>query len=193
MRTILLAVFVLTTMGWGASSAATKELSSAVWNAISMDENTPDFDMRRRFAQAIEAYWKDFDARIPRLSPQEREWLEEEIRSSEKRLLRATESPEFAIWKLNQRMETCLGTIRKVLNAMANEAARQFEMYYWPKMVNCYDRPRDVEIYLDRAGIPHDDQMEYGLVERFLLVRQSILNGVATAAMFETMGWSLAK
>jgi len=191
MRNLLLAFLILTTMGVEYSSAATKELTRAIFSTIPWEEEVPDFDMRLRFAQAIKAYWENFDSRVPRLSPQEQEWIKEQLSSPGDRLNRALNTDEYAIWSLNKHTDLCLDTISNVLEAMANEQTRQVEMFYWLKMVNCYDGSSDLTIYLDRAGIPYNDQADQHIQTPLSnLTQQIIVNKMATTAMAETMGWT---
>ena len=178
-------------MGAKYSCAATKELSRAILSTIPWEEESPGFDMRLRFAQAIKAYWDNFDARVPRLSPQEQEWIREELDSQGDRLDRALNTDEYAIWSLNRHTDLCLDTINSVLEAMASERTKQVEMFYWLKMVNCYDGTGDLTFYLDRAGIPYNDQADQHIQTPVSnLTQQIIVNKVASTAMAETMGWT---
>lgn len=191
MRTTFLAALLLTAVGVGNAPAATKELTKAIFSVIPWDENAPDFDMRRRFAEAIEAYWENFDSRVPRLSPQEQEWMQAELSSQGDRLNRALSSDEYALWSLNRHADLCLGTIRNVLGAMTNEQSRQVEMFYWLKMVNCYDGTGDLTIYLDQASIPYNDRADQQIqIPIGNMTQHIIVNKVAPMAMAETMDWT---
>lgn len=191
LRTSLLATILLTA-SLGQTSAATRDLILAVNTVIPWAENAPNFATRREFAEAIEAYWEKFDARVPRLSPTEKEWIETELSSEGERLSRAVNSTEYAIWSLNSHTDLCLNTVRSVLDAMAKEKTSEVEMFYWLKMVNCYNGTDDLTNYLNQAGIPFNDKAGQHLQIPISNVTQHIIvNKVAPMAMAETMEWTL--
>ena len=175
----------------GAANAATKELTKAIFAVIPWDENEPDTETRKRFAVAIEAYWANFSARVPRLSPKEQEWIEGEMAAQGDRLNRAINSKEYALWSLNRHTDLCLDSIRNVARSFETEQSQQLEMFYWVKMINCYDGTNDLTIYLDRADLPYNDDADRHVQTPISnTTQQIIVNKVAPMAMAETMGWS---
>jgi hypothetical protein len=176
-----------------AENMSSKEALQSILPTIPYDVEYPDVEQRKSFALAIEVYWVDFDRRIPRLSPGEIEWVQSEISAAPERLSRVTNSKEYAILQLNKRTDTCLRNIRNVLQSYNSDQAKQTEMFYWLQMLNCYDGRGDTEMYLKSASIPHnDDAGQHVQVLRAEFVVQSIIvNKVASAAMAETMGWTL--
>lgn len=175
------------------SCAATTELNRAVYEAVSWDNKKPTREDRSRLADAIEEYWVEFEKRVPRLSPKEREWVEEELKSQGDRLSRALSSIEYAIWSLNEHSGLCLSTIRSAKNSLQDEELRPTEMFYWLKMVNCYNGTSDLKYYLDRAGIDTNSDGSVSGIQIPIsnLVQSTIVNKVAPMAMAETMGWTL--
>ena len=175
----------------GTAGAATKELTRAVFAAIPWDENEPNAEARMRFAEAIEAYWVNFDARIPRLSPKEQEWVKEEIAAGGERIKRAVNSKEYAIGSLNRHTDLCLDSIHNVIDSFETEQSQKVEMFYWVKMINCYDGTNDLAVDLDRAGIPNNDGIDQHILTPMSnMVQQTIVNKVIPMAMGKTMGWS---
>jgi hypothetical protein len=176
-----------------AENMSSKEALQSILPTIPHDVEYPDLGQRKSFALAIEVYWVDFDRRIPRLSPNEIAWVESELAGPFERLDRVINSKEYAIRWLNNRTDTCLRNIRNVLQSYNSDQAKQTEMLYWLQMLNCYDGTGDEEIYLRRASIPHnDDAGQHVQVFRAGGVVQGIIvNKVASAAMAETMGWTL--
>lgn len=195
LRQVLIPILIV--IAWaatGAASAATKELTKSLFAAIPWNENAPDVEARRRFADAIEAYWKNFNSRVPRLSPNERERIEAEMSAQDGRLERALNSKEFAIWSINRHADLCLEIIHSVVNSFESEQSQQLEMFYWLKMVNCYDGTNDLTLYLDRAGIPYNDDEGRNIQIPVGNIMQGIIvNKVAPMAMAETMDWSFGK
>lgn len=184
---LLLSAFAGTT-----SNAATKDLTKAIFVAIPWDVQAPDLNQRTAFAKAIEAYWVDFDARVPRLSPKEIEWIEGELAAQGERLTRALNSTEYAIWSLNRHSDDCLETIRNVISSQSADGIRQAEMFFWVKMVNCYDGTSDLNYYLERAGIPfNDDAGKHIQVALSNVTQNIIVNKAALTAMAETMQWEV--
>lgn len=185
------AIVAISTVAAPASHAATKDLTKAIFSAIPWDQDQPSPEQRLAFARAIEAYWEDFDSRVPRLSPSEQEWIETEMGAQGDRLERAWNSKEYAIWSLNRHVDLCLQHIRGVLGSFESEQAKQTEMFYWLKMVNCYDGSNDLTIYLDRAGISYNDDADRHIQTPISnLAQQIIVNKVAPMAMAEAMGWT---
>lgn len=175
-----------------ATHAATKDLTKAIFAAIPWEVQAPDLDQRIRFAKAIEAYWVDFDGRVPRLSPKEREWIEGELAAQGERLTRALNSTEYALWSLNRHSDECLETIRNVISSQSADTIRQAEMFFWVKMVNCYDGTSDLTYYLERAGIPFNDDGGAHIQVALSNVTQNIIvNKAALTAMGEAMGWEV--
>ena len=181
-----------------AAQAGTRELSDAVLRVIGWDEQSPNRDERLRFARAIEAYWVDFEQRVPRLSPRERDWLEAELDNTPgARLTKALNSPEYGLYWVRRRSELCLTTVRKAINAITNPELHETEMFYWLKMVNCYDGSNDTYRYLRQAGVPATNDFSYEGTDKVYaqwtnIEEDIIVNKVAAAAMAETMGWTLS-
>lgn len=175
----------------GSSLSGTKELTQAVYLAIPYFEQQPDIKMRQQFASAILDYWKDFDTRVPRLSPAEQEWIVNELSGSGDRLQRAINSREFALRSLNGHADQCIETAQMVLETYEVELRRELEMYHWLQMVNCYDGSNDIQIYLRQAGIPFNDDAGLNLQvpNAVSIIQKAIVNKAASMAMAETMGW----
>lgn len=175
-----------------AGNAATKELLQAITTSIPWEENSPDLGQRTQLAQAIQRYWVEFDKRVPRLSPKEKEWIEGEMASQGDRLTRAFNSVEFALFSINRQTDTCLETIKNVISTQEAGGVRQAEMFHWVKMLNCYDGSGDLTIYLERAAIPYNDDAGEGIQLLYSsFVQDLIVNRVVPSAMAETMGWTI--
>ena len=175
-----------------------RELYIAAYQAIP-EEQHPGVEQRQSFATAIEALWVGFDMSVPRLSPSEHQWIESEtVNILDARWMRAIKSKEYAILRLNEHTDLCLATIRKVLDSYSSEQARDTEMFYWLKMVNCYDGSDNVAAYLDQAELLQPDKPRG---PSFLsppgpassTFQNVIVNKMAQAAMAETMGWTLSE
>jgi hypothetical protein len=168
-----------------------KELEKAIFAAVPREVELPNSVQRLAFAQAIERYWEDFDSRIPRLSPKEEEWVRAELEKGGDRLMHLYSSKEYAIWNLNDHTDLCLNNVRQVIQAFVSPDGMQTEMFYWLKMIICYDGGSDLEINLENAGIPfNDDAGMYPQLPVSTYVQRIIVNKVGPAAMAETMGWS---
>lgn len=175
-----------------AGHAATKDLLQAIITSIPWEEKSPDLVQRTQLAQAIQRYWVEFDTRVPRLSPKEKEWIEGEMASQGNRLTRAFNSVEFALYSINQQTDTCLDTIKNVINAQEAGGVHGAEMFHWVKMLNCYDGSGDLMIYLERAAIPYNDDAGEGIQLSYSnFVHNIIVNKVVPSAMAETMGWTI--
>ena len=168
-----------------------EKLTKAVINAIDWKNETPDLKDRQKLAQAILAYWKDFEKRVPRLSPNESAWLEQEIKGTGERFERAIGSREFAIRQLNQHSDLCIRNVEGTIDAQKNEERRELEMFFWSRLLNCYDDGKEIENYLESADIGGEINDDLDIT--FSLLRDMILNRVLLMAMAETMDWKVEK
>ncbi|MBR2575001.1 MAG: hypothetical protein IKE14_11805 [Loktanella sp.] len=184
-------IVILGTGVAGSTISGTKELTREVHLAIPHSEAQPNIQMRQQFASAILAYWIDFDTRVPRLSPSEKEWIANEFSGSGDRLERVINSREYALDRLTSHTDQCIETAQMVLGTFEVELRRELEMYYWLQMVNCYDGSNDVQIYLRQAGIPFNDEAgEHVQVSAAIsIIQDAIVNKAATMAMAEVMDW----
>ncbi len=177
----------------GAVSAGTKELSRAIFNTMPLTEDHPSIEARRRFALALEAYFENLDSRLPRLSPKNREWVQGEIEAGAERYERVINSEEYALLWLNRKPRQCLNTIQKVIDSYETEKTRQFEMFYWVRLLNCFYDFDDFMVYLDIANIPYNDAANQHIqiphVASFTATN-TIVNRIVPTAMSETMGWT---
>ena len=175
-----------------AANAATKELTRAIFSTEPLTEEFPNVEARKGFALAIEAYFENLDSRLPRLSPGEQEWIQGELEAGGDRFNRAIDSKEFALKWLSAKAGLCLNTIRKVVGSYETEQARQFEMFYWVYMINCFDDSDDIMIYLDIANMPYNDAANQHIqVAHFSSLTDTIVNRLVPTAMAETMDWAI--
>ena len=83
-----------------------------------------------------------------------------------------------------------LGGLREALTE-ANKM--QTEMFYWVKLINCYDGTSDVQYYLKRASISEYNHLApdetHVSVFASNIVQSTLVNDVNTMAMAEAMGW----
>lgn len=181
----------------GSLLAGTRDLNSAVHQAILWDEINPDRDKRLIFAQAIKAYWSDLNDKLPRLSPNEEEWISEELSSnSEARLTKALNSSEYGLRQVANKVDTCISTVGRVIDAITDPSQHSTEMFHWLKMINCYDGSNDLFNYLELAGVPVTQDYSYEGNDKIFatwgsFTQGTIVNKAAATAMVETMGWTL--
>ncbi|WP_122073049.1 hypothetical protein [Pseudophaeobacter sp. EL27] len=191
LKTLTVLFLTLSVVATGGAGAATKDLRNAVFSTVPLGLASPNAEQRLAFAEAIQKYWENFNARVPRLSPSDREWIEAEMGAQGDRVERALKSEEYAIWSLNAHVDVCLSTVGQVINSFETEQTKQTEMFFWLQLINCYNGSDDVRIYLHRAGIPYnDDSDQHVQTPDRSLTQTIIVNQVAPAAMVETMDWS---
>lgn len=171
--------------------AGTEELESAIMQTIDWDRVMVPLENRQRTAEAIQAYWQDFDKRVPRLSPAEVEYVETELGGSTERVTRVLNSREYAPWSLSQTVDVCTTAIHSVLQSQQDNS--EGEMFFWLKVLNCYHQTEDTMIYLQRADLSngrHDGAFKMRFAN---IVESRIVNYIAPSAMADTMGWTLSK
>ena len=173
------------------AAAGTKELSQEVFKHVNWGDPYVDRTNRLEIAFALMAYWQNFDARIPRLSPTERSWLEEEISSTEtERIGRAIQLPEYGLWSIARHTVECLASLSGIIETA--EAEHDLEMFYWLKMVNCYHDADELQRLLKIAKLSdgrHDGAFDTFMNDTF---RGVLVNRITPSAMADTMGWTLS-
>jgi hypothetical protein len=98
------------------------------------------------------AYWKSFDSRIPRSSPETQKWLEEELQTTDTaRLGRVISTPEFALRELSSLSSHCVDFIPLLQTSIGSDKAT--ELFYWLKITQCYVNVSDVMNKLKTAGL----------------------------------------
>src|SRR5262249_49078119 len=91
---------------------------------------------RLLIAQAFEKYWTSFLVRIPRLSPAEQAWIDQEVRSqSSERLNAIWQRTEYAKYSLVNHATRCKDIFRKLQSHIGSESA---EAYLWVKSLQCH-------------------------------------------------------
>lgn len=175
-----------------ATSAATELLERQVYQTVPFGESYANLALRKDLVANIIAYWDDFDERVPRPSPSEKEWIESELSYAGERLDRAFSSAEFALFQIENHIQDCLGTLSQIRIAQGSPQTQNTEMYYWVKLINCYDGSNDILIYLQRAGLSNGRADGAFKMQGTSIVQDVLINKVIPSAMADTMGWSLS-
>jgi len=171
--------------------AGTEELESAIMQTIDWDQIMVPLDSRQETTKAIQAYWQDFDNRVPRLSPAEVEYVETELGGSNERVNRVLNSREYALWKLNQTVDGCITAIQSVIKSQQDNS--EAEMFFWLKVLNCYNQTEDTMIYLQQADLSNGRRDGAFKMRVAGIVQSRIVNYIAPSAMANTMGWTFSE
>lgn len=171
--------------------AGTEELESAIMQTIDWDQVMVPLERRQETAEAIQAYWQNFDNRVPRLSPAEVEYVETELGGSNERVNRVLNSREYALWSLSQTIDVCTTAIQSVLQSQQDNS--EVEMFFWLKVLNCYHQTEDTMIYLQRADLSNGRRDGAFKMRVAGIVQSQIVNHIAPSAMANTMGWTLSE
>ena len=117
--------------------ASTREISAEVQNVLAYKgKGGYPPTQRRLIAQSFEKYWASFLARIPRLSPSEHAWIEQEVKSgSSERLFAIWPRVEYSKYQLVQHATGCVDIFRKLQSHIGSHPA---EAYLWVKSLNCH-------------------------------------------------------
>lgn len=114
----------------------------------STQESFKEYSNPKKFAD----YWSERIGRlhnaIPKLSPQEEKWLNEELKSNSERFRRATESQEYSI----QRSRQSIGAIDvslKVITGQINPKFREPDTNLWALMTYSL-LDSDLEFHLEK-------------------------------------------
>lgn len=187
----ILVAFVLCISTTGGVCASTLELERAVYRVIDWRDIQVSSDIRLNVASALLAYWRHFDERVPRLSPNEREWVIGELGATGERLKHAVNSREFALYQLKEHTSRCRNNANVLVNEISSSG--QFEMFRWSKMINCYTNDHDLLIYLRTSGLSNGDRDGQVTMQLSGMILGQIVNIVLPSAMADTMGWTLSR
>jgi hypothetical protein len=174
------------------SIASTKELESAIFKVITFGgEPYVALNTRKAYVSALLAYWNDFDSRVPRLSPSENDWIEQELGAQGERLTRAINSREYALFSLSLDVDNCLSSLEKLNAAYADSAQARFEMFHWLGMAKCYSNMDTIVSNLRRAELSDGrfDGAFYAVGSSVIM--DVLLDKVIPSAMADTMGWTI--
>lgn len=124
----------------------------AVSKALKLSQDTLNSGERRDLAEVTLAYWRNFDSRIPRLSPSETKWIEEELNTQDtSRLTRVVNSKEYALWQLKNLSSNCVDLFEQLPSTVGGD--KFVELYMWMKTVSCYATTHGTVQYLQLAGL----------------------------------------
>lgn len=140
------------------SLASTKELDQALIQSTKWAREALSVSDRAAIAAGLQ-YWSSFENRLPRNSPVTDEWLKVELSTTDTaRIMRAVNTPEYALNSLLRQATDCIGLFEKLKAAVGKD---QFaELYLWTKTLGCYARQQDTRIYLQRAGLNKQEHDE---------------------------------
>lgn len=177
--------------GFNYSYASTLELQSAVYNLVRIDTDKMTLEKRKETALAMQEYWQHFNNRVPKLSPNEREWIESELDTTEiNRINRVTNTEQYALWDIDLHLNQCLTSISNVIEAQNSIYKQEYEMFYWLFVIICYNDIDDLLYYLRKSNLSngkYDEEFELGLSG---LIRVHLINSVIPSAMRDQMNWT---
>jgi len=105
-------------------------------------------EKRKKIALALENYWSAFADRIPRLPPNELEWVTSEIASEiPDRMIGLIDRAEFAKFTLLETATRCMQNYRNIARIL-NQRAEATE---WVSSIRCYIY--DIKHYLEKANL----------------------------------------
>lgn len=178
---------ILKSVALAPAIGSTFELQAAVTRQIwdnGRNKNEYSVEERRQLAQSFLDYWTSFDNRIPRLSPAERQWVEQELNSgSGERLTALFNRREYGIWTLQHHVPDCRKAYTELIpNIGVNP---KLEALSWARSVGCYTNRRLGED-LRLAGLQRNDRVDGPFVmQMFTIWTSAILGGVLGSVLDE--------
>lgn len=137
--------------------ASTTSLDNQVIQAVQLSNFTFTADDRRKLALSALTYWKSFNSRIPRNSPEDQKWLEEELSVTDmNRINQAVASPQYARMQLTTLSTTCVDLFQNLPNTIGKNQLN--EAYFWLKIVQCYAHPNATLNYLRTARVSNGQE-----------------------------------
>ena len=187
MRTIIAALpimfFVTQTLASDSERSAAMLLSMMPFDQVYFESSA-----REQAAQRVWEYWDHFSSRIPRISPDERAWLQREMDTTDsQRIDRLVRTEVFQLWSLESIVEACLEDTEGVLTNIGGE----LEMFYWVQLGTCFDQHSELNRSLEAAGLSNGRYDGAFALVTLDMVHDAILQRVAPSAMADVMGWTL--
>jgi hypothetical protein len=177
---LLLALLLLPSSGW----TSTKTLDRAVGTATLYALKEMPKAARQTLAKAGLAYWKSFDERIPRNSPQVEEWLKSELSTTDiDRIRRVTTGPEYALNSLAQTSKDCVTLFNMLVDNP--EVPALTELYLWTKTLSCYKSPNDILLFLKTAKLSDGHLDGRFSLEHFYTYHSTITGPLANSIVAE--------
>lgn len=169
--------------------ASDEERSTAMLQAMApWDQVYFGLDARDRAAQAVWEYWDHFNSRLPRIAPDERAWLMQEMDTSDtQRLNRVFASEIYHLWNLERIVDACLENTTGVLGNLGGE----LEMYYWVQLGTCFDDHSELNRSLQAADLSNGRYDGPFDLIGLSIIHDEILERFAPSAMADVMGWTL--
>jgi hypothetical protein len=180
----------------GTPSVAYTNIESArrAFQAIPLSTVYANREQRVAMAEALRDYWADLHDRLPRLSPNELEWLTGELDTTDMvRLGRAMQMREYHLWALGNLADQCTSATDGLLRALNTQTMHETEMLHWTMVANCYHES-DGLIFRHLQGAGLDDEVsadDGNTLDHLVLSR--ILNAAIPSSMADAMGWTLSQ
>ncbi len=190
MRLYIISFFLC--LGTSVSAYTNVDMARRAYAAVPFSEIYANKEQRTEMASAIQAYWQDFDNRLPRLSPSELEWLTRELDTTDMaRLNRAAQTREFSLWELANIADQCTSAAAGLVTAINTPSQANTEMFHWSKVANCYHESNSsIFRHLRDAGLDTiGDANDGHTIDSLMLSR--ILLVIIPSSMADTMGWEL--
>lgn len=136
--------------GQSSARASTLELVAAVNATMHHSDERLGPEARLAIARALLDYWQSFSSRLPRLSPAENAWVNNEKGSGNgERVTAILGRREGALWVLAQTADACVGIYR----SLVQPGTGQSDTHLWVQSLNCYIVGPDLAKYLEIAGL----------------------------------------
>jgi hypothetical protein len=169
--------------GLAAASDETRDMAvfRGFLDAQSADRVSPD--QRTQLVDDMFAYWSSFNQRVPRLSPADTTWVENEMQTTDHgRVRRILSSPQYALRSVVHHVELCLDLLNKLRPAIGGNKAT--ELYMWLKVSQCYT-DTDLPIYLRRANLSNGEVDGEFKMQSVSIARKGISGSVANSIINE--------
>lgn len=170
-----------------AAFSATEEMQFEILRTLPDDGYVP-LEKRREYLNKMINYWEEFEDRIPRLSPAEEAWLDEELENLGKRALRAAGTKEYALRKVASIVDNCLKQLENVSRTHNAIPPSEREIFSWLGVVLCYGNARELNSYLRQAELLEENWggiMFYRLSDSiFLQLVERVARSAAVDAIY---------
>jgi hypothetical protein len=153
MKSALLVTLVAGLLFSGVASVRAEVADSARAVVALTRPREPSTAWRRSMAKAMLTYCNDVSQRLPRNTPKESEWVQGELNAppDQNRLLRVTESVEFARYTLVEAFKDCVEYTRKLASGSATSPVAEAAL--WARLARAFNDDAGIQRAAVKAGV----------------------------------------
>ncbi|WP_170446221.1 hypothetical protein [Ruegeria arenilitoris] len=181
-----LSIFCCTAAFAGSHQEILEELDNLQELSIDFEKDYGSKENRVEARKTLENLIDAIDRAVPRLSPDEREWVKAEIRKSGSAAERALRSPEYALMELNDWMDECSTKFQQIKSYQEGDDPYNYELAGWISLRECmyFEEVFDYAYQSEMPGLAP------GMTSAQFFSRVFVFESVVRGYLANEMGWT---